>query len=287
MTTVGKIFVIIVMLMSLTLSGLIVVWYTKSVPYAKAYNDAKDKIAAAYKDAQTSAEQIQRVKAESKNEAIAYAAQVKKLQDDLTARDKFIADKDKELVALRIDKNKVEEVATKLQDESNKRATDVEQMRLTLEKEQKRNNDLLVQTDTLRREKVQADIQANSFRDRNQQLEKQVEQLAKENAKLGTGRGSSLAGSSSTKNPPSEEVTGTVREAEAKGLYKISIGSDAGLARGQTLEAFRVEGGSGKYLGTVRILEVSATEAVCQPMGKMSSPLKVGDKVASRILGSN
>ncbi len=191
MTTVGKIFVIIVMLMSLTLSGLIVVWYTKSIPYAKAYNDAKDKIAAAYKDAQTSAEQVQRVKAEAKLEAAGYANQIKKLQDDLTARDKFIGDKDKELLALRNDKNKVEEVAAKLQDESVKRANDVEQIRLTLEKEQLRNNTLLVQTDTLRKEKVQADIQATSFRDRNQQLEKQVEMLAKENSKLGTGRGSS------------------------------------------------------------------------------------------------
>ncbi len=82
-------------------------------------------------------------------------------------------------------------------------------------------------------------------------------------------------------------MTGTVREADPKGLYKISIGGDAGLSRGQTLEAFRVDGLSGKYLGTVRILEVSATDAVVQPMGKMSAPLKVGDRVASRILGSN
>ena len=40
-----------------------------------------------------------------------------------------------------------------------------------------------------------------------------------------------------------------------------------------------------KYLGTVRIIDVRTNEAVAQPVGKMLAPIKVGDEVASRILG--
>ena len=65
---------------------------------------------------------------------------------------------------------------------------------------------------------------------------------------------------------------------------KISIGSDAGLTRNQTLEVFRLSP-LPKYLGTIRILEVSPNEAVAQPTGRPSAPLQAGDRVASRILG--
>jgi hypothetical protein len=90
------------------------------------------------------------------------------------------------------------------------------------------------------------------------------------------------------RNPPSENVEGVVKRVEeSSGLMTISIGSDAGLAKGHTLELFRLaeEPRQSKYLGTVRILEVSAKESVAQPVGRLADKPKVGDHVASQLRG--
>ena len=90
--------------------------------------------------------------------------------------------------------------------------------------------------------------------------------------------------SSTPKNPPAEDIKGKVKAVDAEsGLATISIGSDAGLQKGHTLEVYRLKPRP-TYVGTLRILEVKAKEAV----GKQVEPrhrgaVQVGDEVASRI----
>jgi hypothetical protein len=59
------------------------------------------------------------------------------------------------------------------------------------------------------------------------------------------------------------------------------------LAKGHTLELFRLSSvpSQSKYLGRVRILEVTPHEAVAQPLGRLTDRPQAGDHVASRILG--
>jgi hypothetical protein len=91
-----------------------------------------------------------------------------------------------------------------------------------------------------------------------------------------------------TTNPPPDNVEGTVKTVDASGLVKVSIGSDAGLAKGHTLEVFRLSmnPSKSKYLGTIRIIDVSATEAVGKPEGRLAGPIQEGDTVASQIRGN-
>src|SRR5262249_54257616 len=108
-----------------------------------------------------------------------------------------------------------------------------------------------------------------------------------EMARLKTTLGSS-AGTSSlvrgSKNPPAEQIEGQIKRTDpTSGLVTLSVGGDSGLAKGHTLEVFRLSP-SPRYLGTVRVIEVTPQQAVAQPVGRLSSPLQVGDKVASRIL---
>lgn len=85
--------------------------------------------------------------------------------------------------------------------------------------------------------------------------------------------------------PPYDDVEGIVKQVDSSGLMTISIGSDAGLSKGHTLELFRLgeKPSESKYLGTIRILEVGPKEAVAQPVGRLAARPKAGDKVASRI----
>jgi hypothetical protein len=88
------------------------------------------------------------------------------------------------------------------------------------------------------------------------------------------------------KAPP--EVEGLVKAVDEKsGLMTLTIGSDAGLAKGQTLEIFRLgtPADQSKYLGQISIVEVTAAEAVAKPKGRLAVPPRSGDRVAARLLG--
>jgi len=100
--------------------------------------------------------------------------------------------------------------------------------------------------------------------------------------------GSTAVARSNGKNPPPESVEGLVKTTDPGGLMTISVGSDSGLTKGHTLELFRLNPAAptqSKYLGTVRILEAGPKESVVQPVGRLASPPRAGDQVASRILG--
>jgi hypothetical protein len=60
----------------------------------------------------------------------------------------------------------------------------------------------------------------------------------------------------------------------------ISIGSDAGLRNGHTLEAYRLKP-EPKYLGSVPILSVTPTEAVAKPEHRADISIEIGDRVTS------
>jgi hypothetical protein len=89
----------------------------------------------------------------------------------------------------------------------------------------------------------------------------------------------------SDKNPPPAGVEGTVTQVDAgSGLVEISVGSDAGLAAGQTLEVYRTAGAQGpRYLGTLRIEEARSTRSVGKFLNRPNTPVAVGDRAAARL----
>src|SRR5262249_50836410 len=93
------------------------------------------------------------------------------------------------------------------------------------------------------------------------------------------------AGKSSSAGAAGPDLRGEVRQVDGN-LVKISLGSDAGLAKGQTMEVFRL-GATPRYIGRVRIVEVTPTHAVGQVTGRLAMPVRVGDQGASRIRDSD
>lgn len=88
----------------------------------------------------------------------------------------------------------------------------------------------------------------------------------------------------SSSNPPAREVKGIVREVASDGLVRINIGSDQGLAKGQTLEVYRLQPNP-TYLGAVRVVEVKAAESVARPLQRAKeNPIQTEDLVTNRAL---
>jgi hypothetical protein len=163
------------------------------------------------------------------------------------------------------------------------RQRDVEQMRVLLRQETDTNNKLIKDNNELRDKMVQAEIDRQTAQNRATDLMRQVEDLARqlERARTSGGAGAPVVRGT---NPPPEDVEGLIKRTDASGLVTITLGSDAGIAKGHTLEVFRIKP-LPKYLGQIRILSVSHKEAVGQPAGRLTGAIMVGDTVASRIQG--
>ena len=64
----------------------------------------------------------------------------------------------------------------------------------------------------------------------------------------------------------------------------VSVGSDAGLNKGNTLEVYRLRP-EPTYLGIIQIVAVSPNEAVGRPMEPWGPrAIQVGDQVSSNIV---
>ncbi len=101
--------------------------------------------------------------------------------------------------------------------------------------------------------------------------------------RAGGASGSAGVALVSTANPPPQSVEGVVTETAGRGdLLRISIGSDAGLEKGHTLDVYRMDP-TPLYLGQIRLTDVRHNESVGVPVDKLKAPAKKGDIVASDV----
>jgi FtsZ-binding cell division protein ZapB len=153
-------------------------------------------------------------------------------------------------------------------------------------------SELQVKVTTATNEKTQAIVAADTFRKRAEQLEIELQKMTTayedtlqklNQQKSGVAAPGAERRATPPPVPPPEHVEGVIKQVSADGLVSISIGSDAGLVKGHTLEVFRLN--PTRYLGRITIVEVSPHEAV----GKMQDlrkarELQVNDIVASQIV---
>jgi hypothetical protein len=287
MTAIGKIFVIINLLFSLVVTGFIVVVYAKSTNWADAAKkwqaaaqvaDAsrtatEGELQRAREDAAKLQGQLDQEKAAHKNEVDARVAELKTAQQALEDFKKAGNKEDAGFKALLAESEKRKDEVTALEKQVNEKD---KQILALIETKNKANDD-----------RVAAEIRANSYQGKAERMEARLKETEVEIARLrrtgGTGGNGGVA-LVSTANPPPQNVEGIVTETTQRGdLIRISIGSDAGLARGHTLDVFRTKP-TPQYLGQIRLTDVRASDAVGQPVDKMKAPVQKGDLVASDVI---
>jgi hypothetical protein len=149
------------------------------------------------------------------------------------------------------------------------------------------NGKLIEQVTKERQAKVTAEVQVGSLKSRNQDLLAALLEKDKElRARAVAGGVTAGAGGQPVTNPPPENVEGFVKEVDrGSGLASLTIGSDSGLQKGMTVEVYRPnlnDPGQSRYLGTMRIMDVRAKEAVGR-MDRSLGQLQVGDRVVGRL----
>jgi len=79
-------------------------------------------------------------------------------------------------------------------------------------------------------------------------------------------------------------VEGVVMAVPGNNLVEISIGADDGLMKGHRLDVFRLGNGENKYLGRIEVIRTEPQRAVCQIVPEYQrGPIQEGDRVASKL----
>jgi hypothetical protein len=131
--------------------------------------------------------------------------------------------------------------------------------------------------------RVEAEIAMRSEQERNNQLLTENERLTGELAKREASGAAGAIAQGGRRNPPTEDIEGHIKKVDPSGFVSITVGSDHGLKRGQTLEVYRLTP-EPKYIGVIEIIALRPNEAVAKPVGRTVGPIQEGDRVASNIL---
>lgn len=79
-------------------------------------------------------------------------------------------------------------------------------------------------------------------------------------------------------------VDGVVVATPGQGLIEISVGADDGLVKGHRLEVYRTTADENKYLGRVEVVRTTPDRAVCQILPEFNrAAMAQGDRVASNL----
>jgi hypothetical protein len=284
MTLVGKILVFLILALAITQAALHLMFHVTQTNWKEGYTKLNNQYTVLAAEEQAAQAEQQQAKDEA-------AKSVQKVESDLATMKKQLADEQTKYQTLQAQFNAEKDKSNKVDANLQGSATDIarrEEEVKRLEDTVKANNDrikeLVDSSNQLRDRAVAAEIESKSLKERNSNLVAKLEEMSKElirNKSGASGAGATV----NAKNPPPENVEGMVTKTDSSGLLTLSIGSDDGVLKGHTLEVFRLSP-SAKYLGTVRVIQVTPHEAVAQPVNRPLSPIQQGDKVASKILGS-
>lgn len=225
--------------------------------------------------------------------------EIKKLKIDVDTERQSRKDKEVELKAqIEEEKRRVEEAemktkeseftAVKIEAEAVRLRKETQDLLLVIKKReeeilamQKNNRDLRVIAQDTKREN-------QALQDRNVKLLEDYQSLMAQKLESEKGAEPASLTDANRANPPAVSVKGVIEKVDAKdpNYVEISLGSDQGIKKYNTLEVFRLNPRP-EYLGTIRIMDVynhkSVARIVRAPYAASRGALRAGDQVASKL----
>lgn len=284
MTTLGKILVFICFLFSVLTCALIVMAFVTRTNWSR----GNDELGRALEQ-----ERNNRIAAEERG----YLAEKSKSEGDVQKDNKIkLLEQTGEILKAERDdaKTKQKNVEAMLEQgklESSKAVAIAEAMKVENKSQNeqiKSDRELImklgVQNKEYKQESIKARTDLDASLDRNKQL---LTKLVETDRKLAALQGDKAAQAAQTAvNPPPDDIYGKVVEVDdATGWVRINLGSDSGIVKNNTLEVYRLKPRPA-YVGTLRIYDVRANEAIGKLMGAgPRGRIQKDDEVASRILG--
>jgi hypothetical protein len=145
---------------------------------------------------------------------------------------------------------------------------------------------------TYRSQAVQYETLAKTRQIQNENLLEQLRATTLELVKLRAGvGGGDIAGGGGPRdpnapNPPGVIVNGKIEKVDGPDLVLLSLGTDHGVAKGNTLDVYRTSP-TATYLGMVRIIDANHHQSVARLIGTgnaaFRAKLREGDLVTSKL----
>lgn len=288
MNTIGKILVILNFLFAIIVGLLLVV----DIALRNKWKEAHDAVVADARilnaNAQTNKNAMQKVLAdyqEKQTDINLLSKQITELKDTMTVKENELNARVDELMAMLKDKELVLNEARLAQ----QRLTDEIGVQAKAIKDRERKVvELEADVKKLRIEAVQFEALARTTKIQNENLLAQLQEvtLALTREKAGVvSQDVMVIRNPNEPNPPAVQVNGKVEKVDSD-LVLLSLGTDHGLAKNNTLDVYRLTP-EPKYLGMVRIVDANLHQSVARlvPTGNAAfrPTLRVGDLVASKL----
>ena len=291
MNVVGKILVVLILVFALVTGGFLLVDYNTRTNWKKAYDELKREMQVTGVNSQTMSDQyVGRVK-ELKNLQTALDKAQQDRNEDKIRFEVALADKTMEIKELDGKANNAVLAAKTAQAGVARLMEENKGLAASIATREKTINRIEEDNRNLRAKSIADENLSKAFQVRNESLLEKVRELETKLAKLESGKsGGGLADVTTDPNrlnPPSVYVKGQIEKVDGKDgtLVEISIGSDQGLKKYNTLEVFRLSP-KAEYLGTLRVVEVYNQKAVGRLIRNTFTtrgPVRTGDQVASSL----
>jgi hypothetical protein len=290
MTLLGRVFVVVIFFISILTGGLILMVFVTRTNWKVERDKVQRQLAVTTADRDTWKSRVDEVQKERDAALVKKDEELRGVRNTLDGTRKELTDAQVKLQqeVARAQSADLQKGSTT--EELKRREGEVRQLHDALAARDQRINAFVKENKDLRDKAVAMEIAFKSAQDRNEMLRDQLEVVSKDserariqNSNLGAPNG---ATPTAAKNPPPEDLHGVVKATDPDtGLVTISLGSDAGLSKGHTLEAYRLNPRP-TYLGTLRILDVRHNESVGKLINtQRRSVLQKGDEVATDIVG--
>jgi hypothetical protein len=273
MTLIGKIFTMLIFVMSLVFMAFAVMVYATHTNWKNNATALQAKLATLQTTLKESEELRNRLKNELAQEQAARKAALAALQVRATRAEQGLAAKEKELADLSAAHSKATETAKDAQTRLLALEDETKRLRDELRGAHRERDQSFLQVVDLTDKLNQAESVRQTLEERNKEATFQMAQM-----KMVLDRNGLRPDSLVSHIPP--KVEGVVLEVSDKDLVEISIGADDGLKVGHSLDVYR----GNTYLGRITIRKTNPDRAVGQMMKELQrGQIKRGDRVTTKF----
>jgi len=276
MNWLGKLFVVVILIMSLVFMGLAMAVYATHKNWQQVSVDLKKKLTDAQSENQKLQTEHNRRVEDLERDRTAAEQQAAKLDAERVALAERITTIQAELDGLRQEQSKGIAAVASTQKINESLAAELTELRMTIRKTIEARDAMFKRALDATEELHKANGEYNTARERNEQLTKQTAGMTAVMREKGidpnTDPGSVV--------PTVEGVVSKIERKAGGQLVEVTIGADDGLKAGNTLEVSR----GAKYLGRVEIIQTSPDKSVGRvDRAFQQGQIQEGDRVATRI----
>jgi len=274
MTLIGKIFTMLILVMSIVFMSFAVMVFATHKNWKEQALTLKQQVQDAYTTNNALRGELENARLVLAEHQAARRQALATLQSQLKQSIDDLANTQSELAKLQTAHTEVVQKLAVAQQSLEKFGQDNEALRTDIVTIQKDRDDKLTRVNSLGDQVNQAQVKLLQLEERRDQL---VSQIAFQKLTL---EQNGIDVNAPLPTSLERRVDGVITAVSDKNLVEISIGMDDGVSVGNTLEVFR----DNKYLGKVVVTKVTANRSVARiDPSFQQAPIRKGDRVASKI----